>query len=73
MKKNGWNQIVSGNRIDRATPDCVGIEGNRDGKLNKVVVGYLENKDIACGGNAGVGRVGNVLSLVWNVSCWETA
>lgn len=73
MKKNGWNQIVSGNRIDRATPDCVGIEGSRDGKLNKVVVGYLENKDIACGGNAGVGRVGNVLSLVWNVSCWETA
>lgn len=33
-----------------------------------MVVGYLEDEDvIACVGNAGLGRVGNVLSSAWDV------
>ena len=34
----------------------------------EMVVGYLEGEDvIACVGIAGLGRVGNVLSLAWDV------
>lgn len=30
MERERWKQGVRGNRMDGATPDCVGVKGNRD-------------------------------------------
>lgn len=65
MERKGWKQVVRGNSIDGATPDCVGVKGSGYGRGGHVI-GYLEN-EVECGGIAVWERVGNVLSLAWDV------